>query len=76
MIRKFTFFLFLSGIFAMCAIVVAMIHNLPKVCSPEMPWYRGSVFYEIFPASFRDSDGNLESEINLLELTPEIHSRI
>ena len=57
MIRKLTFFIFLSGIFAMCSIVVAMIYNLPKSCNPEVPWYKGSVFYEIFPASFKDSDG-------------------
>lgn len=57
LIRKFTFFVFLSGIFAMCSMVVAMIYNLPKTCNPELPWYQGSVFYEIFPASFKDSDG-------------------
>lgn len=57
LIRKFTFFIFLSGIVAMCAAVVAMIYNLPKVCNPETPWYQGSVFYEIFPASFKDSNG-------------------
>ncbi|KAG5674625.1 hypothetical protein PVAND_004579 [Polypedilum vanderplanki] len=58
LIRKATFFVFLSGIFAMCAIIVAMIYNLPRVCTPEMPWFRGRVFYEIFPASFKDSDGS------------------
>jgi hypothetical protein len=58
LIRKATFFVFLSGIFAMCAIIVAMIYNLPRICNPETPWYQGSVFYEIFPASFKDSDGN------------------
>lgn len=42
----------------MCAIVVGMIYNLPRICNPESPWYQGSVFYEIFPASFKDSDGN------------------
>lgn len=59
LIRKFTFFLFLSGIFAMCSIVVAMIVNLPKTCNPDSVWYQGSVFYEIFPASFKDSDSNI-----------------
>lgn len=58
-IRKVTFFIFLSGIFAMCGIVVAMIYNLPKICNPDMEWYKGSVFYEIFPASFKDSDGKI-----------------
>lgn len=41
----------------MCAIIVAMIYNLPKICNPDRPWFQGSVFYEIFPASFKDSDG-------------------
>jgi glycosidase len=58
LIRKVTFVVFLSGIFAMCGIVLAMIYNLPKICNPEKVWYQGSVFYEIFPASFKDSDGN------------------
>ena len=57
-IRKATFFIFLSGIFAMCAIVGGMIYNLPKTCNPTAEWYQGSVFYEIFPASFKDSNGN------------------
>lgn len=39
----------------MCSIVVSMIYTLPKICNPETPWYQGSVFYEIFPASFKDS---------------------
>ncbi|GAB0089109.1 4F2 cell-surface antigen heavy chain [Sergentomyia squamirostris] len=58
LIRKCTFFLFMAGLFAMCAIVVAMIFNLPKSCNPDVPWYKGSVFYEIFPASFQDSNGD------------------
>ena len=61
MIRKVTFFLFLSAIFGMCSIVVAMIANLPKTCNPETPWYQGSVFYEIFPASFKDSEGEIKN---------------
>lgn len=39
----------------MCSIVIAMICSLPKLCNPEIPWYQGSVFYEIFPASFKSS---------------------
>lgn len=54
LIRKCTFFFFLAGIFAMAGIVVAMIVSLPKACNPKSAWYRGSVFYEIFPASFQD----------------------
>ncbi|CRL00593.1 CLUMA_CG013853, isoform A [Clunio marinus] len=58
MIRKITFYLFLSGIIAMLSVVAAMIYQLPKTCNPETPWYQGSAFYEIFPASFKDSNSN------------------
>ncbi|XP_054082408.1 neutral and basic amino acid transport protein rBAT isoform X2 [Zeugodacus cucurbitae] len=58
LIRKCTFFVFMSSLLAMCAVVVAMIVTLPKTCNPKTAWYRGSVFYEIFPASFQDSDDN------------------
>ncbi|XP_075151565.1 amino acid transporter heavy chain SLC3A1-like isoform X2 [Haematobia irritans] len=58
LIRKCTFFVFMSSLLAMCAVVVAMIITLPKVCNPKTMWYRGSVFYEIFPASFQDSDND------------------
>lgn len=55
LIRKCTFFLFMSSLLAMCALVVAMIIMLPKTCNPRISWFKGSVFYEIFPASFQDS---------------------
>ncbi|XP_055386422.1 oligo-1,6-glucosidase-like [Condylostylus longicornis] len=58
LIRKCTFFVFMSSLLAMCAIVVAMIITLPKTCNPKAAWFRGSVFYEIFPASFKDSNKN------------------
>ncbi|XP_073824526.1 amino acid transporter heavy chain SLC3A1-like [Musca autumnalis] len=58
LIRKCTFFVFMSSLLAMCAVVVAMIVTLPKTCNPKTMWYRGSVFYEIFPASFQDSDND------------------
>ncbi|XP_065076292.1 amino acid transporter heavy chain SLC3A1-like [Ochlerotatus camptorhynchus] len=56
LIRKCTFFVFLAGIVAMVAIVVTMIARLPKSCNPSVPWYKGSVFYEVFPASFQDTN--------------------
>lgn len=56
LIRKCTFFVFLSGIIAMVGIVVAMIATLPKSCNPPVVWYKGSVFYEVFPASFQDTN--------------------
>ncbi|XP_036321094.1 uncharacterized protein LOC118735445 [Rhagoletis pomonella] len=58
LIRKCTFFVFMSSLLAMCAVVVAMIVTLPKTCNPKTAWYRGSVFYEIFPASFQDSNND------------------
>jgi hypothetical protein len=57
LIRKVSFFMFFAAIIAMCSVVFALIYTLPKACHPEMQWYRGGVFYEIFPASFEDSDG-------------------
>lgn len=40
----------------MMALVVAMVSSLPKTCNPPTQWYQGSVLYEIFPASFSDSN--------------------
>lgn len=42
----------------MTALVVAMVWNLPKKCNPITEWYQGSVIYEIFPASFSDSNND------------------
>ena len=74
LIRKATFMIFCSGIFAMFAVCLAMIYNLPKTCNPEVVWYKGSVFYEIFPASFKDfnNDGvgdlrGLASQVDYLK---------
>nr|XP_022918538.1 neutral and basic amino acid transport protein rBAT-like [Onthophagus taurus]XP_022918539.1 neutral and basic amino acid transport protein rBAT-like [Onthophagus taurus] len=58
LIRKISLWLFLSGLVAMLGLVIAMISSLPKTCNPQTEWYQGSVFYEIFPASFKDSDGD------------------
>uniref|UniRef100_A0AAG5DSG2 Glycosyl hydrolase family 13 catalytic domain-containing protein n=1 Tax=Anopheles atroparvus TaxID=41427 RepID=A0AAG5DSG2_ANOAO len=56
LIRKCTFFAFLALIVAMVGIVIAMIATLPKFCNPSAAWYKGSVFYEVFPASFQDTN--------------------
>lgn len=58
LIRKCTFFVFLSGILAMCSIIVAQIASLPKYCNPKTEWYQGGVFYEINPTSFKDTDND------------------
>ncbi|XP_037959760.1 neutral and basic amino acid transport protein rBAT-like isoform X2 [Teleopsis dalmanni] len=67
LIRKCTFFAFMSSLLAMCAVVVAMIITLPKTCNPKTAWYRGSVFYEIFPASFQDSNSDGYGDIRGIE---------
>lgn len=71
LIRKCTFFVFMSSLLAMCAVVVAMIVTLPKTCDPKTAWYQGSVFYEIFPASFQDSNddgiGDLHGIVNRVD---------
>ncbi|KAL7740864.1 hypothetical protein ACLKA6_014029 [Drosophila palustris] len=71
LIRKCTFFIFLSGILAMCSIIVAQIVSLPKSCNPKTEWYQGSVFYEINPTSFKDTDndgiGDIRGLINGIE---------
>ncbi|KAG4072321.1 hypothetical protein HA402_004253 [Bradysia odoriphaga] len=54
LIRKCSFFFFISGVVAMAGMVVMMILSLPKSCNPKTAWYKGTVFYEIFPASFQD----------------------
>ncbi|XP_060529928.1 amino acid transporter heavy chain SLC3A2-like [Cylas formicarius] len=55
MIRKISLWIFMSGLVAMLALVVAMIYNLPKTCNPPTQWYQGHLFYEIFPAGFYSS---------------------
>lgn len=58
LIRCILFWSVLSGLLACLAAVVAMVVALPKTCNPETLWYEGKVFYEIFPASFQDSNGD------------------
>lgn len=58
LIRKCTFLLFLAGLCAMVGVVVGMIVHLPKHCNPRVDWYKGGVIYEVFPASFQDSNGD------------------
>lgn len=43
----------------MVCLVVAMIWTLPKKCDPYTEWYQGGVFYEVFPASFCDSNNDM-----------------
>ncbi|XP_023163875.2 uncharacterized protein LOC111594688 [Drosophila hydei] len=64
LIRKCTFFLFVSVILAICSIVVATIVSMPRTCNPKTAWYRGSVLYEIDPAFFKDTDNDGIGDIN------------
>ncbi|KAK9878137.1 hypothetical protein WA026_021153 [Henosepilachna vigintioctopunctata] len=62
LIRKISLWTFLAGLAAMVAIVVAMIYSLPRVCNPQVEWYQGSVFYEIFPASYYDTNNGMTGD--------------
>lgn len=62
-IRKLSLWIFLSGLVSMAGIVIAMISVLPRKCNPFTQWYQGSVFYEIFPASFYDSNGDMIGDL-------------
>lgn len=56
MIRKVAVWFYISTLLAMVAIVVAMVWTLPRKCNPQTKWYQGGLMYEIFPASFSDSN--------------------
>ncbi|XP_045447255.1 alpha-amylase 3-like [Melitaea cinxia] len=57
-IRKILLWCVLSGLIACLGAIVAMVVNIPKTCNPDLPWYQGKVFYEVFPASFKDSNND------------------
>ncbi|XP_053613019.1 uncharacterized protein LOC128676742 isoform X2 [Plodia interpunctella] len=57
-IRKVLLWIVLSGLIACLASIVAMVITMPRQCNPDIPWYQGKVFYEIFPASFKDSNND------------------
>lgn len=57
-LRKILLWVALSGLIACLAAIVAMVVTIPKECNPDLPWYQGKVFYEVFPASFKDSNND------------------
>ncbi|XP_013183062.1 uncharacterized protein LOC106129136 [Amyelois transitella] len=57
-IRKVLLWIVLSGLVACLASIIAMVVTMPRECNPDIPWYQGKVFYEIFPASFKDSNND------------------
>lgn len=42
----------------------AMISHLPQKCDPVTEWWQGKTFYEIFPLTFADSDGDGYGDLN------------
>ncbi|GLH01430.1 Uncharacterized protein GBIM_07586 [Gryllus bimaculatus] len=74
LIRKISFWTVISLLMACMCVVVGMVAQLPSRCDPPHAWWQGTLFYEIFPASFQDknSDGigdliGLSSRANYLE---------
>ncbi|KAI5636157.1 alpha amylase, catalytic domain-containing protein [Phthorimaea operculella] len=57
-IRKVLLWVVVSGLVACIGAIIAMVVTIPKTCNPDLPWYQGKVFYEIFPASFQDSNND------------------
>ncbi|KZC10081.1 Neutral and basic amino acid transport protein rBAT [Dufourea novaeangliae] len=55
LIRKTCFWSLMSVLAGCMALVVGVIATMPKKCDPRVQWWQGSIFYEIFPASFQDS---------------------
>lgn len=53
-----------------------MVVTIPKNCNPDLPWYQGKVFYEVFPASFKDSNkdgtGDIKGLLNKLDYIQEL----
>lgn len=48
----------MSVLIASLALVIATVVTLPRVCNPPVQWYQGSLMYEIFPASFQDTNND------------------
>ncbi|XP_031847124.1 maltase A2 isoform X2 [Nomia melanderi] len=55
LIRKTCFWSLMSVLAGCMALVIGIIATMPKKCDPRVQWWQGSIFYEIFPASFQDS---------------------
>jgi len=53
LIRKFSFWGVISLLVACLCIVITLIAHLPIKCNPHHGWWQGTLFYEVFPASFK-----------------------
>lgn len=75
-IRKVLLWFVLSALVACVGAIIAMAINIPKICNPDLPWYQGKVFYEVFPASFKDSNndgiGDLKGLIKKLDYIKDL----
>ncbi|XP_038215116.1 uncharacterized protein LOC119834721 [Zerene cesonia] len=76
LIRKILLWFVLSGLVACLAAIITMVVTIPKTCNPDLPWYQGKVFYEIFPASFKDSNndgiGDLKGLLKKIDYIKEL----
>ncbi|XP_071454350.1 maltase 2-like [Hetaerina americana] len=54
-IRKTCFWGAMSMLVGVFCVIVAMTVTMPRDCKPQNEWWQGTVIYEVFPASFRDS---------------------
>ncbi|XP_050450026.1 neutral and basic amino acid transport protein rBAT-like isoform X2 [Cataglyphis hispanica] len=81
LIRKTCYWTLMSVLIGCAALVVGIIATMPKKCDPQMEWWQGSTFYEIFPASFQDSTkgadgiGDLRGIIMRLDYLKELGVR-
>ncbi|CAD0199918.1 unnamed protein product [Chrysodeixis includens] len=57
-IRKVLLWIVLSGLVACLGAIIGMVVTIPKECNPDLPWYQGKIFYEVYPASFKDSNND------------------
>ncbi|CAH0393514.1 unnamed protein product [Bemisia tabaci] len=58
LIRKLWFCGLISSMVACLCTVIMFISVVPTSCDPPKEWYQGSLFYEIFPASFKDTNSD------------------
>ncbi|XP_067010110.2 amino acid transporter heavy chain SLC3A1 [Anabrus simplex] len=57
-IRKVSFWSVVSLLLACMSVVITLVAKLPSTCNPPHGWWQGTIFYEIFPASFKDSNSD------------------
>lgn len=76
LIRKSCFWSVMSVMIACLCIVVGMIATVPRRCYPFHQWYQGSVFYEIFPASFQDSNADGIGDLRGIAMRADYFTRL